>query len=164
MKLPNGLVLESMGLRASGGRVGVSPFEIAALESSSWQCAITESALADFLNELKPGGLHSFEVLASDGKIAVTATARVLVEIRATALCTLMIEDNSKVHVLLESVSVPMAHNLVEKQLTKLNPIIDTKDFPIHVSLDDIQVQDQRIHAEGTLIAGQVMPRDQESP
>lgn len=134
--LPIGLRIDQIRIQTAAIRLEFQPFRIALSEPGKVEATITESDLQTYLNVKAPGGLKDFEVLMADEKIAVTATAKVVFEIRATALCRLEILDGTKLNIVLESVSVPIAHNIVQNQLAQINPVLDISELPIEGTLD----------------------------
>ena len=99
-----------------------------------------------------PGGLKDFQVELKDGKIFVRASLMIM---KAHAVCTLRIENKKTLFVDLESVDVMGvgARNLVQSQLDKINPILDTNDLPVDAELTDYEISDGRLVLHGTIQA-----------
>ncbi len=140
--LPNGLRVSQIRITSKGVSIVPQPFTVRVAQAGTVEAIIQEADLQTYLELTAPGGLKDFEVLLADGKVAVTATAKVLFEVRATALGTLEIADSQKLNIVLESVSVPIAHNVVQNQLAQINPVLDVSGFPFRSSLSKVLVAD----------------------
>lgn len=140
--LPNGLRVSQVLITSKGVSIVPQPFSMHVTQAGTVEAVIQETDLQTYLNVTAPGGLKDFEVLLAEGKVAVTATAKVLFEVRATALCTLEIADSQKLNIVLESVSVPIAHNVVQNQLAQINPLLEVSGFPFRSSLSKVHVAD----------------------
>lgn len=138
--LPIGLRIAHITITSKSLSIVPNPFIVDLSEPAEIRAKIAEKDLQDHLQKTAPGGLRDFEVLLADGKMAVTATAKVVFDVRATALCTLHIEDSVRLNVVLESVSVPMAYNLVQNQLTKINPLFDCSTLPVKAKLTGAEI------------------------
>lgn len=143
--LPIGLRIAHITFTSKSVSIVPNPFIVDLSEPAQIKAKITEKDLQDHLQKTAPGGLRDFEVLLADGKVAVTATAKVVFDVRATALCTLQIEDSVRLNVVLESVSVPMAYNIVQNQLTKLNPLFDASTPPLKGTITGAEIGEGEI-------------------
>jgi len=70
---------------------------------------------------------------------------------KASAICTLRIQEGEALYVDLESVDVlgVGAKNLVQNQLDKINPVIRMSDLPIEAALTDWVIEDGKLILEG---------------
>lgn len=153
VKLPMGLILDEVRLRGDGVTVLTDPFEAFARQAGDLNVVLTAASMQAFLNAEQPGGLRDIEVTLADGKVYVSATKRVLVDVRANAVCTLRVEGGKKVFVELESVDLlgAGAKNLLQSQLDQINPVLDLDQFPIEARIDEIVVAAGAILANGKI-------------
>ncbi len=153
--VPMGLTVDSIKITAEGLDVQTHPMEAKVSQPGNLEVFVGEKSLANFLNKKSPGGLRNFVVHAKEGKLHIQASMVMLLEIRATAICTLRIVDGQQLHVDLESVQImgTGATNLVQSQIEKMNPVLDVGEFPVRASLDTVQVADG-----GIILLGKVAP------
>lgn len=152
--LPMGLVLSRVRIWGQDLHLEREPFVIQVSQPGRMEITVSEDQLAAFLEREAPGGLRNFRVTADGGKLTVQATARILVEITAEAVCTLRADDGTRLFVELESLSVPAARNLVQNQLERVNPIVDLDDLPIGGRIQQIEISGGQV-----VLRGQVTPR-----
>lgn len=153
VRLPVGLVLDELRIEGARAECTFEPFRIHLDRPGNLEVTLTEASIAGFLNEQAPGGLRDFSVKLSAGKVVVQATARVIIEIRATAVCTLRIVEGKCIYVDLESVDAlgGAAKGMVENQLSKINPILDARQFPLDAMLNRIEISDGRLTVFGAI-------------
>ncbi|HVL37858.1 MAG TPA: LmeA family phospholipid-binding protein [Fimbriimonadaceae bacterium] len=154
---PMGLVVDEVRLRASAETaITTKPFAVTLEKPATLEARISEQGLAAFLNAQSPGGLKDFQVQLSDGKVTASASARMLIEIRATAVCTLKIVDGRQIWVELQQVEVfggINAKGLVEGQLEKVNPVLDVSDLPLRVILTGVAIDSGYV-----IVYGEALP------
>lgn len=128
---------------------------ITVAEPGTLEVFVSEASLASFLDTQAPAGLKNFKVQARDGKLFVHAVKTVIVDLKASAVCSLVIEDWRKLIVVLESVDVAGAgiKNLIQAQLDKINPIFDLSDLPVNGALETISME-----KGGVVLFGSVSP------
>jgi hypothetical protein len=154
LKLPMGLVLDEVIIQGSDLQIGRDPFKVEMPEVGSLEVRLSEKSLADFLNQRAPGGLSGFEVKFAAGQIHVRAKASMIISLSVGAVCSLRIEDETNLIVDLvrmESIGGTGAHNLVQKQLDSINPIVRAKDFPVDVTFSSVEIGDQWLVLNGTI-------------
>lgn len=148
--LPMGLVLDRLSISASNAEINTDPFEVRLDKWGSLEAELTSADLAAFLNHKAPANVRDFEVRVLDGFIEVTATAKVIVELRVTAICSLRIHDQRKLVVHLERVEgVPMAHGMIQGQLDQINPVLDVSTLPLEIELDAIEADQDTVRVLG---------------
>jgi hypothetical protein len=155
MTLPMGLRVDSVKITGEGVHIETEPFQASVRVPGSLEVFVGERSLADYLNKKAPGGLRNFSVQAGNGRLVIQASMVMILELRATAVCTLRIKDGRQLWVDLESVQVmgAGATNLVQTQLDKINPVLDVEEFPIRASLEQVTVADG-----GVILLGTVAP------
>jgi hypothetical protein len=155
VKLPMGLLVDDVRLAGSGLHLQHDPFVAKVVEPGQLEVFVSEASLADFLNVQAPAGLRNFQVEARDGKLFVLAVKTVIVDLKASAVCTLRIVDQSKLMVDIESVDVGGAgvKNLIQSQMDRLNPVLDVADFPVKAKLLSVGVE-----RNGVILFGTVEP------
>jgi len=152
LTLPMGLTVDHVLIEGAQATIQADPFRIALSEPGRIEAHVSQDNLAAFLNKEAPGGLRDFSVAIREGKLFVTATAKMIFEIKAEAICTLRIVDGTKLMVDLESVEMMGvgAKSLVEQQLDKVNPVLDASQFPLKVTLQSVDAKDGEIVLTGT--------------
>lgn len=150
VRLPMGLVIDRLSITGSQAEIVLDPFQ---LKHEAWgelEAELTSADLADFLNFKAPANVRDFEVQVTDGRIEVKATAKVIVELRVTAICTLEIRELKKLFVVLERVEgVPMAHGMIQGQLDQINPVLDVSSLPLDIELDRIEADNNVVRLFG---------------
>ncbi len=151
VRLPVGLVVSKVVLDSKGASLDQHPFRISLVEPGNIEARVNEKALADFLDKRSPGGLKDFVIQIRDNKLFVHASVRVLVEVRASAVCTLRLMGGTSVYVDLESVELfgVGARTLVQNQLDQINPVLDVASFPLKIEILDVQATDGEIVIRG---------------
>lgn len=154
VSLPMGLKVDEVRLTGQGLHLERKPFVLTVAEAGVMDVFVSEASLAAFLEEKSPAGLRKFQVRAKEGKLYVDAVKTVLVDLKATAVCELRIEEGARLMVDILSVDVAGAgiKNLLQAQLDKINPIIDASDFPFPVVLESVKAED------GVILTGKVSP------
>jgi hypothetical protein len=148
-----GLNLDHVELRGVDLSVETEPFAASIGRPGELEVTLMESSLAAFLEKEAPGGLRDFAVSARDGKLYVQASKRVLIDIRATAVCTLRIDGGKRLFVDLESAEASGLdlRNMLEAQLANVNPVLDASDLPLRATLTDVNVGEGRVVLHGLL-------------
>ncbi|MFZ4507262.1 MAG: DUF2993 domain-containing protein [Fimbriimonas sp.] len=140
--LPMGLNLDRVRLSGEGLRVAVEPFAIAAPKAGDLEVIVFQASLAAFLNKKQPGGLRDIEVELKEGRVYVTGTKRVLIDVRANAVCLLRVVEGTKIFVEVESVDLlgAGAKNLMQSQLDQMNPVLDLREFPVNATIESLHI------------------------
>jgi hypothetical protein len=151
-----GLVVDTVQLNAKTVSLDHDPFSIQLEEPGSIEVTLSQENLEDFLNKEKPGGLHSFKVSMENDRVNVEATMKVLVEMRGKAICTLRVVNGSQIWIDLQDVEVLGigARGLVEKQLEKINPVLDVSTFPLELTINEVAIYDGEV-----VLRGRAAPR-----
>jgi len=149
--LPMGMTLDEVEIQTGAVGAIIKPFSLKLANPAALTVRISGANIAAFLEKESPGGLKGFVVGLVDGFVNVEAIARVIVEIRVLAVCTLRVVDGCQIFVDLDSLSVkaPMAHSMVEQQLAKVNPILDLKNIAENISIDSVEVGDGFVTVRG---------------
>lgn len=153
VRLPFGLSLDVVKVTGKQGSLERHPFGIRLNEPANVLVSVSEEGLRQFLDQESPGGLKDFEVKLDAGKLYVAATVRIVLEIRARAVCDVEIVDEKQLWVRLHEVEVlgVGARNLVEKQLEKINPVLDVAEFPFDIILQKVSLGDGDMVLRGTI-------------
>lgn len=151
--LPMGLKVDAVEIRGDGGTLNSNPFSLELLQPGAMEATVTEAALMAFLEAQDLGGIHSISIRAEDGKLHVKAKKTVLVDLKIAAVAVLRIVDGKQLWIDIESVDVmgAGAKNLVQSQLAKVNPVLDTKDLPIQATLSSVTIGDGKVVLRGTV-------------
>ena len=132
VRLPIGLVLDSVKLISGSGSLGLEPFAVGLAEEARIEVCIGEKSLQSYLGRLAPGGLEGFRVRLADGKATVEAFKRMLVAVPARAVCTVRIVEETKLFIDVEQVEMLGAavKSIVQSQMDQMNPVLDLADLP----------------------------------
>lgn len=151
VRLPIGLTVDSIYLGGENATIS-QPFNMQLPVPGTVTAIVSAANIAEYLNDRAPGGLKEFSVRLHDGKVYVEATARMIVSVRAKVTCHLDIVDKTQLWIRLQNVDLMGvgAHGLVEKQLEKVNPILDTSSFPIDVQLKTVTPAEGVLRIDGT--------------
>jgi hypothetical protein len=151
--LPMGLTVDEVVLSAGRAEAQFKPFSLSLKKRAHVAVRVSAENVAKMLEEQSPDNLKNFTVTISDGLVIVENSAKVIVEIRVATSCTLRIEGGSKLFVDLGKVSVPgpMARNMIEQQLAKVNPILDLDDLLPSAHMDSVEAEDGYIKLKGTV-------------
>lgn len=145
-----GLVVDELHVVGADGQLDTDPISIALNDWAQLEATVTETDLADFLTRQAPGGLKDFEVSIKGGFVHVSATARVIVEVRATAICRLVLKEQRYLFVELDSVDgLAMAKGMIQGQLDQINPVLDAGDLPLLIELDNVQAEQGQVVLRG---------------
>jgi hypothetical protein len=151
--LPMGLRVDTVNIAAEGLHFETEPFLASVRRPGTFEVFVGEASLGEFLNKKAPGNVRKFRVSAASGKLDVQASVIMLIELPATAICTLKIVDKRYLYVELESVNVmgAGATSLVQSQLEKINPVLDVEEFPVRASLDRVEIVEGGVKLIGTV-------------
>ena len=155
LMLPMGLRVDRVRIIGSGLQFSHDPFGVKTEEGGKLEVFVSEEDLAAFLNKSSPAGLKNVTVEAKNGMLHIRATKTVLIDVKAYVVCTLRIVDGKKLFVDLESIELMGVgpKQLMQTQLDKINPVIDTEDFPVLAHLETVDVTQG-----GILLRGRVWP------
>jgi len=155
IRLPMGLVVDDVRLAGTRLHLERTPFAATCPEPGTLEVFVSAASLAAFLERQAPAGLKKFQVEARDGKLFIQAVKAVIVELKASAVCHLEMVGGTQLMVILESVDMAGAgiKNLIQAQLDKINPIIDTADLPIPATIQSILIEQG-----GIILRGQISP------
>lgn len=148
-----GLTVESVTVKAHSGTIQTDPFSWSLVQPGDAKVVVRQEAIEAMLEEQRPGGLRDFRVICLEGKLLVEASAKVIVDIRAKAVCSLRIVDGRQLWVDVDEVDVlgGAATKLVEGQLAKVNPILDLTDLPVKLLIQQVEIGDGTVRLLGTV-------------
>jgi hypothetical protein len=149
--LPIGLRVDSVRVTGSSLEVFKDPLRATVPAPGKVEIVISEQSVTEMLSKASPAGLKNMRVRFTEGKMRFDAVKTVLVDLKVSGVCQLHIVDESNVFVQLESVEVMGAdiRQLVQSQIEKINPILQTSMFPFPVSLRKIEMNDGRLSVWG---------------
>ena len=151
IKLPDGPRLDRFSIISGAAMLITKPFQIDLASKATIEAEVSAQSLVDFLEELSPGGLKSFQIELIDGQIFMSAKAKVMVDIPVKAICTLRIHEERELHVELKTMDVMggPAKKLVEGQFDKVNPIFDVADMPLNMKLKSVEIENGVVLVKG---------------
>ncbi len=143
IQTPFGLVINSLHLKAEKTTIDPEPFSLQLADPATWEAFVEQAAVQMFVENQIPDTIREIKVEIVQDSINVTAKVKVIVEIEAIAKCSMRIHDGKQLFVEVESVSVGGAavRNLVQQQLDKVNPILDSKDLPLNLTFERIELR-----------------------
>ncbi len=153
LTLSMGLVIDRVIATGSDLVVSGPPIKVDAPQPGKLRVEISQKALSSFLDKQAPAGLRNFDVNADNGKLIVNAVKKVVLDVKATAICTLRIVDGKELWVDLQSVDVMGGSltNLVQSQLDSLNPVFDARELPLNATLTTVEIAGGQVVLHGTL-------------
>ncbi len=153
--LPFGLMVDAVKISGRQSTVTKHPFQVNFEKPGRALATVSAINLAAFLNRKAPGGLHDFEVKLDGGKLLISASVKVVVDVPASAVCTLEIRDGKQMWVNLDKVEVlgVGARRLVERQLARLNPVLDAEELPFKMELESVTVSEGELILVGNITA-----------
>ena len=151
--LPMGLRVDSVKIFGRDLTISHDPFSSKSDEKGKLEVFVSEGDLTAFLAKMPQTGLKNVSVEAKDGSLHIRATKTMIIDVKAYAVCSIRIADGSKLFVDLESVEVMGVgpKQLIQSQLDKINPVLDTADFPIKATMDSVEVAQGGILLRGWL-------------
>ncbi|MCG9894935.1 MAG: DUF2993 domain-containing protein [Fimbriimonadaceae bacterium] len=149
--LANGPTVDRLILSSGKAQGQSKPFRLDMDSPAEVTAILSQESLQAYLEHKRPGGLRDFQVWVADDRLYVKAKLKLVVELPVKAACRLEIVDGREIHVRLEAVDVAggSAKNLVAGQLEKENPILDTAEFPMNLTLTRIEAVDGEIRVHG---------------
>ena len=154
VKLPLGLVLDSVVVQGDALKLNSEPVGVALPKPGDVVVTLSDSNLAAYLEQTNPGGLHSFLVGVRDGLVEVHATKSIIIDIRAKALARLVIVGGRQLHIQLESGEVMGGGgltNVVRQQVESMNPLFDAAELPVDLTLDSVEATEGTVRIYGKL-------------
>lgn len=153
VRLPFGLVVRRASVRGANVDLSTHPVSVQLAEPATFGADVDEAAIEAFLTARAPGGLKGFKVRLADGHIHVEAVLKVLIEVKASAVCRLVIHERRQLVVELESADVLSvgAKTLIQSQIDNVNPIFDVAQLPVPATLEAVTVGDGVVHLTGTV-------------
>ncbi|MHB8637873.1 MAG: LmeA family phospholipid-binding protein [Fimbriimonadaceae bacterium] len=152
--LPVGLTVQSITLSGTGVEITSHPINVSVTSPAKFEANVDEASIVAFLTKKAPGGLKEFEVSLKDGQVQVNAVLKILVELRASAICRLVIKHGKQLMVELDSADVLAvgAKSLIKGQIDQLNPIFDVAELPLPALLETVTIEDGLIRLTGTVL------------
>ncbi len=151
--VPMGLKLDTVHIRGKSLTIQSHPFEATAPEPGAMEVTCSAANIAAFLEKESPAGLRDFKVGLRDGKMYISAVKNMIVDIKANAVCSLKVVDGTKLFVELESVDAMGvgAKGLVQSQLERINPVLDTADLPLEATISEVETDNDCLIVRGTV-------------
>jgi hypothetical protein len=153
VELHFGLTVDAVRITVENASIVDHPFKVAFDRPGKVLATVSADNLAKFLSNKSPGGLRDFDVKIEGNKLVVSASIKVVVDVRARAICALEIREGKEIWVKLEDVEVlgVGARRLVEKQLEKINPVLDVSQFPVNIELESTSASEGELILVGRL-------------
>ena len=153
--VPVGLNIDEVHVDVRGLAWSTKTSEMPKLdEPGKFTVIVTSSSIASFLESIRPGGLQNFNVDIRSGAIHAAAVMRVIVPIQAKTVVELRIVDEKQLIVHLVSAEALGAgvKNLVQTQLSQLNPIFDASDLPVDVRFESVTHEAGQVRINGRVV------------
>lgn len=148
---PVGLEISAVRLWGDGARLQTEPFAYEMDGEADVEALILAPVLEAFVRTKVPDNVQDMSLELEPGIVRIVATVKVILPVTATAICTLRLEEGTKVLVELQSVEMLGAgvKSLVQKQLDAINPVLDVSTWPMDVHLTELRVEEGRLVATG---------------
>ena len=147
--LPIGLTLDEVAVSGHDVEVSNDPFSIHLGKDAAAVVRVSCESIAKFLGSRDLGGLRDLEVSTSEGQLVVSATAVVLLPIRARIFCTLSIREGKMLDIVLESAEPAAARGLIEKKLAEVNPVLDLTSLGMNLEITSVEIGDGWVVLKG---------------
>jgi hypothetical protein len=153
LNLPVGLRIDEMHIEAEGLQLQTDPFAASLTTPGTFEVFVGDTSLANFVARKTPPNLRILSVNGKGGQLLVNAAVTMILELPASAVCTLRLVDKRFLYVDLVSVNVmgAGATGLVQAQLEKINPVLDANDFPVRATLEAVEIVDGGVKLSGTV-------------
>jgi hypothetical protein len=152
VRLPFGLLLDEFTIEGENLHVGIEPYALSMDSPGRFKAVITEAAIKQFLDPRLPTAIRKSDVEVVEGKILINALAKIIIEVRVSAVCTLESKDGRMINVVLTSVEPGgPVRGMLESQLDQINPVFDANDLPIPVTVESVSIEPGRILLTGTI-------------
>jgi hypothetical protein len=140
LTLPNGLEVERV--QAVGGGFAAD------LEAKSWtldapaevEATVLPGAIESLLRSKLPASVRNVQVECAPGEIVVRAEAQLVLTVAVTIRVSARVVDGSRLELAVADVQPGLARGLVEDEVAKANPVIDTAGLPVRVVLESVEI------------------------
>lgn len=155
IELDFGLTIAKFEITSETAAADIDPFNLQLQNPGNLRAVVTAEAVRRLLEAKAPGNISNFQVQIADGLIYVDATASIVINVPVKAACYLEIIDDKQIVVRIKSVDVMggAAKGIVENQLAKINPILDVRQLPLDIRLQEVAAQNNEIVVTGKVIA-----------
>lgn len=156
IQTPIGLVINDLSIDGLRTKIEAEPFKIEADKPASWRARIVRDAIQMLLEARAPDNLREIDVRVDASGILVATRAKIVIELPVEALCELEIAEGRQLLAKVKSVSVGggAGRSLVQQQLDRLNPLIDTANLPLDLRFGFVEYLPGEIIVGGTLAPG----------
>jgi hypothetical protein len=147
---PIGLLIDEVNL--SGDSLTVDTDSLKKSQGEiKFEAIIRAKSVEVFLAKKEPAGLQGIEVEIKSEGVFVKATKTVIVQIPVKAHAVLLLDSPMSISISLISAEAMGAglKNLVASQLETMNPIVESKMFPVPVSFEKVAHEEGQIRVTG---------------
>lgn len=153
--LPMGLTLDEVIIQGESLVLEKDPIGISLPQPGSIEVRVSEPTIAAFLESKSPGVLSDFKITLLEGYVRVEAKASILIsKLDVAAVCQVKIEDETKLIVELirvEAIGGTGAHNIVQRQIDNINPLLDAEKMPFALTMTSVEVEKHWLVVNGTI-------------
>lgn len=148
-----GLVVDEVVIESQGASYESSKNELKSEGRPTVTVLVSEASVSSFLDKNSPDNLRGVSVTIADGFVSVKATIKILVEVKVVAACTLRLVDGKQLWADLDNLNIkaPLAINLVEQQLAKINPLVDLNELSVPATITSVRAEGGAIELLGAL-------------
>ncbi len=147
--LPIGLEIDEAAVSGSDVTVFTDPFSLKLGPGATAIVRVSCESVRKYLSTLDIAGLRDVTVETEGGLLKVSGTVTVLIPIRATAFCALVVREGKMLDLVLESADPGAAHTLIERQLNAINPVLDLSGLFLDVSISSVEVAEGWVELRG---------------
>lgn len=156
IETPIGLIVDELTIEGLRTTIGTEPFAVESDKPATWRALIVRDALQMLLEDKAPDNLREIDVRIEPKGIIVAARAKIVFEVPVEVTCDLEIVDKREIRAKVVSVSIGggPAKSFVQRELDKLNPLIDSSTFPFDLRFGSVEYRSGEIVIGGTLATG----------
>lgn len=153
IETPVGLVINELTIRGDRALISPNPFGIETEVPATWRALVVRDALQMLLESKAPENLRAIDVRVEPKGIIVAAKAKIVIEVPVEVVCSLEIVDGRELWAKVIGVSVGggPARSFIQRELDKLNPLIDSKGLPLDLHFDSVEYRPGEVIIGGTL-------------
>jgi len=139
LRLANGLVVDSLEIEAND--VAYVEAESGMRGRANITARLLPASVERFLAAQVPASVQNVRVAFEDGEVVVRATATLILTVEVTVRVALELHAEAKLVAVVISVEPAIARRLIEDEIAKVNPLLDSSTLPILTRIQSIEVR-----------------------
>ncbi|MCC6402652.1 MAG: LmeA family phospholipid-binding protein [Fimbriimonadaceae bacterium] len=143
LRLANGLVVDSLEIEARD--VAYVEVEGGMRGRANITARLLPASVERFLAAQVPASVQNVRVAFEGGEVVVRAIATLILTVEVTVRVALELHDEAKLVAVVISVEPAIARRLIEDEIAKVNPLLDSATLPIPTSIQSIEVRPEAV-------------------